>query len=576
MSRLHPSAKPIEVTPRLQGAAPPGCRPPPLFRITKPAAAADASFPLPASDLEQRRLGRHPGGVQESKLSPVSVRHWLRGCLPAVWLQVWLGALAGSTGNPAPAGQPIAEAVRISGPTLDLKQLGARGDGLHNDSAAFRAAAEQIQRAGGGRLIIPPGVYVVGEQVHEDGKFPYYRAQPIFSVKNVDGLVIEGRGATLRLAPGLRFGSFDKLTGQPFHPKPGGFTDPAYAARVGSMLQIHRSRNVVIRNLELDGNSGSLILGGYFGDVGRQLHAFGIELYNNSNVAVENVYTHHHGLDGILIGWHGLKEADPPTPHTLINVVSEYNARQGLSWVGGRGLRAYRCMFNHTGRGAFSSAPGAGLDIEAEESICRDGYFEDCEFVNNIGCAMVADSGDGGYTRFVRCTFWGVSTWSTWSAKPGLLYEDCKIYGSAVHGFGSTNAALATRYLRCHFEDKDYGTNGVYRSAALIECASRGDNITYENCTVIAHKTRSFWFDSSNGRKVVRGCRIIHRYQPADGDFVALFRGAHIEHTRFEEDYPPETTARYRIEAQRVTLGPSVVVTGPCVRWGGRTGLISP
>jgi hypothetical protein len=74
----------------------------------------------------------------------------------------------------------------------------------------------------------------------------------------------------------------------------------------------------------------------------------------------------------------------------------------------------------------------------------------------------------------------------------------------------------------------------------------------------------------------VRGCRIIHRYQPADGDFVARFRGAHIEHTRFEEDYPPETTARYRIEAQRVTLGPGVVVTGPCVRWGGRTGLISP
>jgi len=465
-------------------------------------------------------------------------------------------------------------ATRVTGPTLDVKALGARGDGVHNDTAAFRAAAEIIQKAGGGRLVIPRGVYIVGEQIHEDGKFPYYQPQPIFSVKNVDGLVIEGHGAVIRLASGLRFGSFDRWTGEPIQPKPGGFTDRTCAAAVGSMLFIRDSRNIHICNLELDGNSGALILGGYWGDVGRQLRACGIDLYNNRNVVVENVHTHHHGLDGILIGWKGLKETDPPTPHTLIHVVSEYNARQGLSWVGGRGLRAYRCKFNHTARGAFGSPPRAGLDIEAEESICRDGYFEECEFVNNAGCAMVADSGDGGYTRFVRCTFWGVSNWSTWSKKPGLIYEDCNIYGSAVHGFGSTNAVLATRYLRCHFEDKEYGTNGVYRSAAVIECASRGDNITYEDCTIIANKTRSFWFDKVDGQKFVRGCRVLHRHQRANGDFVALFRGAHIENTRFEEDYPPDTTARYRIEAQRVTVGANVFVTGPCVRWGGRTGLI--
>lgn len=469
---------------------------------------------------------------------------------------------------------------RVTGPTINIEKLGARGDGVHNDSAAFRAAAKLIQEAGGGRLVIPRRTYLVGEQTHEDGKFPYYQAQPIFSVKNVDGLIVEGKGATLRLKAGLRFGSFDKHTGQPFQPKPGRFTDRDYAARVGSMLQIHHSRNILIRGLELDGNNGALVLGGMWGDTGRQLHAYGIELYNNSNVAVENVHTHHHGLDGIAIGYSGLKESDAPTPHTLINVVSEYNARQGLSWVGGRGLRAYRCKFNHTRRAAFGSAPGAGLDIEAENSVCRDGYFEDCEFINNGGCAMVADSGDGGYTKFVRCTFWGVSNWSLWSAKPGLVYEDCTIYGTAVHGYSSPNAGLATRYVRCHFEDKDYGTNGVYRSAAVIECASVGDNITYEDCTVIANHTRSFWFDSGAGRKFVRGCRIVHRDRRANQDFVALFRGAHIENTHLGEDYPPGTTERYSIEAQGVTVGTNVVVDGPVCRWGnwswGKTGLIQP
>jgi hypothetical protein len=494
---------------------------------------------------------------------------------PVIVFIMLLLALPGLGGGQETS-RPAVKTVHVTGPTLDLKKLGAHGDGVHNDSAAFRAAADIIQKAGGGRLIVPRGIYIVGEQIHEDGKFPHYKAQPIFSVKNVDGLTIEGRGAIIRLASGLRFGSFDKLTGEPIQPMPGGFTDRAYAAAAGSMFAIRGSRNIQIRNLELDGNSGALILGGYWGDVGRQLEAYGIRLYGNTDVIVENVHTHHHGLDGLVVGWTGLKETDPPTPHTLINVVSEYNARQGLSWVGGRGLRAYRCKFNHTARGAFGSAPGAGLDIEAEESICRDGYFEDCEFLNNGGCAMVADSGDGGYTRFVRCLFWGVSNWSTWSQKPGLVYEDCKIYGGAVHGFGSTNAVLATRYVRCQFEDKEYGTNSVYRSAAVIECSSRGDNITYEDCTITANKTRSIWFDSTKGRKVVRGCRILHRNERANGDFLALFRGVQIENTRFEEDYPPSTTARYRIEAQNVTVGTNVFVAGPCVRWGGRTGPVSP
>ncbi len=500
----------------------------------------------------------------------------LRG-LPRRACGRWLWSLAISLGT-VYAAEPTLTAteIRVTGPTLNVKDLGARGDGEHNDTAAFRAAAEQIQRAGGGRLVIPPGVYLVGEQSHEESKVPYYKPGKIFSVCDVDGLVIEGQRAILRLAPGLRYGSFDPRTGKPFHPPRGGFTDPTYAASVGSMIQIHRCRNVVIRNLELDGNNGSLVLGGYFGDTGRQLRAIGIELYNNRNVVIEQVHTHHHGLDGILIGWHELKENDPPTPHVLIRVISEYNSRQGLSWVGGRGLRAYRCKFNHTGRGAFRSAPSAGLDIEAEDSICRDGYFEGCEFVNNAGCAMIADSGDGGYTRFVQCTFWGVSTWSTWAAKPGLVFEDCRIYGSAVHGYGCTNAELATRYLRCHFEDKDYGTQGVYRSAALIECASRGDHITYDGCTVIAHRTRSFWFDRVDGQKFVRNCRVVHRDRAPDGAFLALFRGVYVEHTRFEEDYPPEWTAHYRIEAQQVTVGPGVWVSGPCVHWGGRTGWIRP
>ena len=165
-------------------------------------------------------------------------------------------------------------------------------------------------------MVIPPGTYIVGEQIHEAGKYPYYQRQPIFTVTNLVGLIIEGKHATLRLAAGLRYGSFDKDTGQPYTPKPGGFYDGNYVADVGNMLQIHNSRHVVIRDLELDGNSGSLILGGYWGDVGRQLWAYGLHLHHNTDVVVENVSTHHHGCDGILIGYY----SSTVTVHAVVNL----------------------------------------------------------------------------------------------------------------------------------------------------------------------------------------------------------------------------------------------------------------
>ncbi len=399
-------------------------------------------------------------------------------------------------------------------------------------------------------------------------------------MKNLDGLIIEGQGATVRLALGLRFGAFDKLSGKPFHAKPGGFTDRAYAARAGSMLRIHRCRNVLVRNLQLDGNSGALVLGGYFGDVGRQLHAYGIELYHNTEVGVENVHSHHHALDGIIIGWTGLRENDPPTPHTLINLVSEYNGRQGLSWVGGRGIRAYRCKFNHTARGALARPPGAGLDIEAEESVCRDGYFEDCEFADNGGCGMVADSGDGGYTKFVRCTFWGTTAWSAWNRKPGLEYEDCMFHGSIVHAFGSPDARLATRWTRCTFDDKPWTDGKRPYGGFLAEINGDMENVRFDGCTFTAGACKSLWCSGKGVR--FSDCTITHKASLVrNGDFQCLIRGGELVGCRFQELFPSEVKASWYVAAEgtRIVEGKPTTVDGPRVRWGhlnGAVGLIPP
>ena len=169
--------------------------------------------------------------------------------------------------------QPL---IPASAKTFDVRDFGAKGDGTTNDSAAFRAAAQALNEAGGGVLNIPKGAYIVGGQTHEDGKFPYYRAERIVDLKGLDGIVIDGHGATLRLAPGLRYGSFDKNTGERIDPAMP-FLDRDCYVSVGSMLSIRQCSNVVLRDLELDGNNSTLVLGGEWGDLGRQLEGYGLE-----------------------------------------------------------------------------------------------------------------------------------------------------------------------------------------------------------------------------------------------------------------------------------------------------------
>ncbi len=464
-------------------------------------------------------------------------------------------------------------------PRVDLRaDCGAVGDGVANDTEAFQKAATRIQEAGGGTLVIPPGTYLVGGQKHIPGEYPYYRAEPIFHVKGLKFLLIEGNHAKLRLAGGLRFGSFDKDTGKPYTPSSMPFVDGKYAAQVGHMLLITYSQNVTIRDLELDGNVGKLVIGGQFGDTGRQLPACGIFLHNNTEVRIERVHSHHHALDGIMIGWYGLKENEPAAPHTLEDCVLEYNGRQGLSWIGGRGLTARRCKFNHTGQALndgkpFGSAPGAGLDIEAEDSICRDGSFEDCEFVNNFGCGMVADSGDGGDSRFVRCLFWGPSNWSAWCAKPGLRFEDCTFHGSIVHAFGSEDPALATRWIRCTFEDRPWKDGRQPYGNFLAELNGNLRNVTFQECTFTANQCRSIWCAGAGFRFI--DCVFTHRFSGVpNGDYQAILRGGEMIGCRFKEDFPESAESRWPIlvDGSRVGQGKPTVVDGPHVRWGSREG----
>jgi len=482
--------------------------------------------------------------------------------------------------------------------TFNIRDLGAVGDGVANDTAAFQEASRLIQEAGGGKLTIPAGTYVVGGQtIHENPAVRYYQSQPIFAVSDVTGLIIEGEeDAILKVASGLRYGFFDPKTGIRFDPSPEiTVTEPIYVADVGSIIAVSDSENVRISGLELDGSSGELILGGRLKKFGRQIFAYGIHLYNNSNVLVENVYTHHHGLDGLAIGHACLVEGDPDTPHLLQNVVSEYNARQGLSIAGGRGITIKDSKFNHTGKAfnqigeeTINSPPSAGVDIEAESSIIRDVLICDSEFINNTGAGLTAPIGDGGYTRVVNSTFWGTAggtaSWALWSTLPGMVFENSRFYGSILVKYNTEDApdpALAPLFVNSHFEDKPHPDYGVFIDGDSLLSLYRAGTVRFEDCTIIANDTRSMFLTNLPDQWVTfNGCTITH----ANDNLVeraaqAVIGQARFENTHFKELYPADFDKRYSLELNRVVeVGENVRIDGPVIRWppNGTTGVVPP
>lgn len=385
--------------------------------------------------------------------------------------------------------------------------------GRRNSTRAFAMASAEIEAAGGGTLRIPEGNYRVAIQQRSRGNGAEwsYAPEPIIRLRNCKGPVrIEGRRARLFCDDGMRYGSFDPGSGRSHHPTLP-FNDRSYrASPYVAMIELVGNRgSLTIIGLHLDGRSHSYNVGGPWNQDGIQINSSGIQAYNNADLTIDEVICQGHGLDGLMIGYDGLRPNDTPKPHRLLRCRFTENGRQGLSWVGGNYLEARDCEFTNTGKGPVSSSPGAGCDIEAENSICRNGLFERCVFADNSGVGLVAHApSDNRDIECRSCTFVGSTSWSVWPASPGMVFRDCNFLGAFTNPHGSSAPQDATRFYGCEFSgDKSRSRSGrVFIQNYMVAEIDGGRNVLFDNCQFDSGPNTATGLCYVNGPVIARNC----------------------------------------------------------------------
>jgi hypothetical protein len=275
----------------------------------------------------------------------------------------------------AVAAAPAGVAVQAQAGVFTPEMFGARGDGVSDDYPAWRRLAEQVSRAGGGRVICAPRRrYLLNRYRITEGRRRNTVDNIVF--RDCRGLSIDLNGSVVAVRGG-------------FHR-----TKPAEGS--------HAVENTVIPFMFLGGSDITLRNGELYGAVDQitkddvlEGQCMGVAAYAADRLVLEDLDIHHFAADGVYLATDQFtSNRSPCRSVTLRRVTSRNNARQGLSNTGTTGLVCIDCRFNETGRtGRYGHhAPGAGADIEPNGPMTSpaDGEFVRCEFRDNIGSPLIS------------------------------------------------------------------------------------------------------------------------------------------------------------------------------------------
>lgn len=217
---------------------------------------------------------------------------------------------------------------------FNVKNYGAKGDGVSVDTAAIQNAIDAANSSGGGTVYVPDGTYVA------------------VNIKTKSNVTLSlSQGATIKAPANL--GTYDYV------------------------IQVFDVSKVTITGGTIDGNRGAS------SDSGEYRH--GILLINSSDITIKDIYIKDTGGDGIALYGFG------PTSYNLrVNierVLSENNRRQGLTIGGVDGCRVIDCVFRK--QNGAERGPWAGIDIEPAL------YSDVNKNIEIIGCQCYDNDGSG-------------------------------------------------------------------------------------------------------------------------------------------------------------------------------------
>lgn len=279
-------------------------------------------LPLSAVSLDSARTARSAGTPRKPLLLALSTLALAAAALPA-------SAATWYTASPS---------LSIGSATVNVRNAGARGDGVHDDTAAFQAAINSLPSSGG-TITVPAGTYRIN------------------ALKSIN----------LRSHTRLKLDASAQLVAIPNN----------------------QIRSAVVKAWKV--NNVEIVGGAIVGERARHSGSsgewgMGLDIRASSNVYAHDLKVSDCWGDGVYIGATGSgSRAVRATDVTLNHVTSTGNRRQGLSI--GPAQRVY--VVNSAFLNTSGTAPQAGIDIEpAGQGSSSDIRVEATTLQGNAGNGM--------------------------------------------------------------------------------------------------------------------------------------------------------------------------------------------
>lgn len=303
---------------------------------------------------------------------------------------------------------------------VNVRDYGAVGDGVRDDSAAFRSAIAALDKDGG-ILDIPYGVYLHGDGVATVANYPGYT--------NRSGGWSPNPASDVNFGPDIRF-LFEGFKNITINGNNALIVSNAKngETRNNSIFTFIECDNLKVYDLDVDGNIETRIPEFDDRDDGKgHLIRGNIYLQNCRDVYFKNVKSHHSMLDGIF----AFKSTNGASyNHIYEDCVCNYNYRQGLTLSSIDNAKVIRGEYNYTGT-IFGTMPKSGIDVEADASNAKNISITDTVFKGNASNNLVLSFRS---TEIVvdGCQFYDGHVLLESPLNRGNIVKNCKFFNNAL------------------------------------------------------------------------------------------------------------------------------------------------